>query len=222
MVKSKLFDETKHRIKRAKIFEGLLNDRHLGKFCINYNDFPEPFQKCCKSVKAIILGADPTNPRKDHLKVVFGLEKLQSPYFSSIFKNLQKLGLGLDDIYVQNLCPNYFSQVTDENPKYEEIAGKYWLPFLKDELDAQFPCEVPVLITAWKPFVVIAPEAKAVANKKSRIYTESIVFSKNNLCRPVFAFFRGGYRKGFNGYYDIDLQEYSDYKKLIISYFHKN
>ncbi len=214
---AELFKANEHQLKRAKVYQNLLNDSILGKSCANRENFPEPYPKYFKSVKAIVLGADPTNPRKQNLKFVFGLENERSPYFVPILKNLQRLQLVLDDIYVQNLCPNYFENVTDENQDYEEIALKYWLPFLKEELDAQFPSEVPVLVTAWKPLIVVAPEANAYKNKKSDIYQKSIAFRKNYLGRPVFAFFRGGYRKGYNGYYDIDYPEFKEYKILIKS-----
>jgi len=213
------FDIDKHHQKRIKIFEDLLNDKSLSGCCINNKNFPEPYHNYCSDTKAIVLGADPTNPGKEELKFVFGLEDKRSPYFSLILKNLERLGLGLDDIYVQNLCPNYFKNVTDENKEYEEIASKYWLPFLREELDAQFPKAIPVLVTAWKPLTVVASEAKSYKNKKSEIYSRSMVFSKNNLDRPVLAFFRGGYRRGYNGYYDIEFPEFKNYKNLIKSLF---
>jgi hypothetical protein len=212
-----IFNINDHNLKRFEIFEELITDKELGKSCVCNKNFPNPYPEFLKSIRVIILGADPTNPGKNELSYVFGLENKQSPYFAPILKNLKKLGLGLGDIYVQNLCPNYFEEVTDKNRVYEEIASKYWLSFIIEELDMQFPIEIPVLVTAWKPLVVVAPEAKAFKKKKSEIYTKSIVFRMHKSGRPVLAFFRGGKRHGYQGFYDINFPEFQKYKVKIKS-----
>ena len=133
------------------IFEEILKNPIFSKFCKDIKPFTKPFNRNLVDVKAIVLGADPSNPENKKLEYVFGLENESSPYFTPILKNLERLDLSLKNIYVQNLCPNYFEDVTDENDAYIEIATKYWLSYLKNELDTLFKPEIPVLITAWKP-----------------------------------------------------------------------
>lgn len=103
------------------------------------------------NIKAIILGADPTHLVENGLKrieKVFGLEKAEkSPYWRGINKNLRHLGLTLDNIYVQNVCRNYFIRETSENEKWEEIAINFWIPLLKEELDHRFESRIPILMT---------------------------------------------------------------------------
>jgi len=177
---------------------------------------PIPYPGKSGKLKAIVLGADPTHPHPEkELKYVFGLENEKSPYFTSILFNLNFLGLSLENIYVQNLCPNYFKKVTDENDGYITIAEKYWLPVIKMELDSQFSPDVPVFVTAWKPLIAIAPEAAKYQDKKISIYENAIVFRNNKLDRPVIAFFRGGWRKGFNGYYDLRYHKFKGYVSAI-------
>ncbi len=44
--------------------------------------------------------------------MVFELDNDKSPYFRSIMKNIDLAdGLSMDNIYVQNLCRNYFTFV---------------------------------------------------------------------------------------------------------------
>jgi len=202
--------------KKQQIFSELINDPRLGRFCRREPEFPGYYCKNTNDVKAIVLGADPTNPQNLKFKKVFGLEKeYDSPYFRPILKNLSKVGLDLNNIYVQNLCPNYFLDVTDVNEFYIEIAQKYWLSVLKQELDSFFKSTIPVLVTAWKPLKVIVPGAEIYTNKKSQIYKDAVIFSDNEIDRPVLAFFRGGLRKGYNGYYDLAFADFSNYKELI-------
>lgn len=193
------------------IFDELLNNPIFSKFCKDIKPFPKQFYRNLADVKAIVLGADPSNPENKKLEYVFGLENESSPYFTPILKNLGQLDLSLDNIYVQNLCPNYFVDVTDENDGYLNIAEKYWLPVMKMELDSQFSPDVPVFVTAWKPLIALVPEAAQYQNNKISIYENTIVFMNNKLDHPVIALFRGGWRKGFNGYYDLRYQAFRDY-----------
>jgi hypothetical protein len=200
---------------KQQIFREILNNPSFSNDCIVNTNFPKPFHLGIDNVKAIILGADPSNPGKNCFDYVFGLEKKELQYFAAILQNLQQLNLNLDNIYVQNLCPNYFQKVTDENDHYIEIAKQYWVGVLKEELDLLFSPEVPVLVTAWKPLIVVAPAAYAYKTKKSEIYKKAICFDQNLIGRPVFALFRGGRRKGKKGYYDLSADEFSDYVNKI-------
>ena len=133
-----------------QILESLLSD-YQDKVNPRY-PFPEPYRGSGE-IKAIILGADPTRIFKDQpqpqpFNMVFELDNDKSPYFRSIRKNIDMVdGLSLDNIYVQNLCRNYFAEETSKNKAWIEIAKKYWSGFLAKELDSMFATSVPVLIT---------------------------------------------------------------------------
>ena len=176
------------------------------------SDLPLPYFQNIENVKAIVLGADPSNLQNNTFQYAFGLEKGEkSPFFIKILENLNHIRLDLSAIYAQNLCRNYFTKVTDENPYYHDIAKKYWLPLLKNELDSLFSTDIPVFVTAWKVMEVIAPSSKKFRNRKSAIFRDGVVFKENELNRPAFALFRGGH-----GYYNLDREDWKDYRKTII------
>ena len=173
--------------------------------------FPEAYFNSKENVRAIIIGADPSNPSNRTFEYVFGLESgADSPYFRPILKNLSFIGLGLKEIYVQNLCRNYFTNVTDKNPVYSSVAKKYWLPELKKEI-ATFDPRIPVFVTAWKPLEVISPQAAKFYNTKKKIYDEAVIFNEDNeLQRPVAALFRGG-----KGFYSLEKERWSSYSSKL-------
>lgn len=80
------------------------------------------------NIMAIVLGADPTHivDRKPiEMKVVFDLDQPEkSPYWRSININLQQIGLTLDNLYVQNVCRNYFTCETSQNKNGSQSPGK--------------------------------------------------------------------------------------------------
>lgn len=80
-----------------------------------------PKHYCCDdkdNVKAIILGCDPTNTKKEYeFETVFGLRNTDEDeygnlFFRDIYENLKSIGLNKSNIYVQNLCRNYFVKET--------------------------------------------------------------------------------------------------------------
>jgi len=86
----------------------LKNHPIYNKIIDDYNQFPLPFCNNLNNVKAIVLGTDPTN-RQRRINKVFDLDDPNSPYFRIIKQNLSLIDIGLDEIYVQNLCKNYFT-----------------------------------------------------------------------------------------------------------------
>lgn len=203
----------------SQVFDEIIQIQKYKSVCrLDINEFPKPYYKSINNIKAIVLGADPSNPQKRKFDYVFGLEQgEQSPYFRSILKNLKVVGLNLENIYVQNLCCNYFNKVTDENDLFIEIANSYWLPNLKSELDGLFPPNIPVFITAWKALIVVSPSAAIYAKDKKRIYKQAIIFAESLLNLPVIALFRGGF-----GYYDLSKPDYKKYVATINEYLSKN
>lgn len=181
--------------------------------------FPDPFLKK-GDVKAVVLGADPTNiiegePKR--LKKVFQLDNPKSPYWRSIQANLDKMeGVTLDNLYVQNLCRNYFNKETTQNPHWLKIARSYWAPFLKRELDNNYNKNVPVLMTTEFILhaVLIDPKRKL---KAKDIYTNCITIApeENILGRELIAFYR-------HFYYSLKKEQWQRYTAFLNSKFSPN
>ncbi|SNR57955.1 hypothetical protein SAMN06265371_10620 [Lutibacter agarilyticus] len=172
--------------------------------------FPKPYQGKEK-VKAIVLGADPSHivdglPKP--LKEVFQLDNPRSPYWRSIQRNIDHIdGVTLDNLYVQNLCRNYFTQETSENEHWSEIARNYWAPFLKQELDGKFDVRVPVLMTT--EFILHSLlKDPTIKLKATDIYTNHILIKKedNLLGRDLITFYR---------HHRYSLTNWDTYKEFI-------
>jgi hypothetical protein len=77
----------------------------------------QPCQFCFNpsKIKAFVLGCDPTNfsdnGKPVELTYVFGIGQ-DHRYFSDILSNLQLLDLHLEDLYIQNLVPEYLDEET--------------------------------------------------------------------------------------------------------------
>jgi len=169
-----------------------------------YRDFPDlifdrfpiplPYTGDQK-IKAILLGADPTHIIDRlplHLKMVFGLDLEYSPYWTGINKNLNKIqGLSFRNIYVQNVCRNYFTVETSKNKEWIRIAREYWIPYLKLELDNMFDSNVPILLTTEYILKSSLLDDKVIP-KASQIYKECITISRdsNLFRRELLALYR--------------------------------
>ena len=80
---------------------------------------PNPFCYNKSKIKVFVLGADPTN-FSDHGKPVqietaFGIGSGDHRYFDGFLSNLEEIGLGLKDIYVQNLVQDLWTKETFYN-----------------------------------------------------------------------------------------------------------
>lgn len=165
-------------------YPGLVHDRY---------PFPKPY-KGSQEVKAIILGADPTrmvNRQPQVFNTVFELDNEKSPYFRSIKRNIDLIeGISMEEVFVQNLCRNYFTRETSQNKDWVAIARRYWASFLVDELNDMFPASIPVLITT--EFILKACLKVGKADNAKRIYTDciSISGSDNLLGREMIACYR--------------------------------
>ena len=153
---------------------------------------PKPFCYNKSKIKAFVLGADPTN-YSDHGKpvqidTVFGIGSGDHRYFDGILKNLEVIGLGLKDIYVQNLIHEPLESETAKNNDWEIHAEK-WFPNTKEEFDdVDQSKKIPVLVTAERIMKFLYP--KVLSAKE--IYSGDIFipFYENRLERPVFALYR--------------------------------
>ncbi len=154
--------------------------------------FPKPFCFDEKRVKAIVLGADPTNTKENtQFATVFGIGSGDGRYFRDILSNLKLVGLGLETVYVQNLCRNYFNEETSKNKLWEK-AAKFWIPRLKDEL-VKIPADVPVLLTAeiiYKALMNPGQRIVGAAECYSGRATIPIRSETNGLNRPLIPFYR--------------------------------
>lgn len=160
---------------------------------------PKPFCLNKKTIKAFVLGADPTNftdnGKQKQLEFVFGILSDETKYFSGILKNLNQAGLHLEDVYVQNAIPEYLESETEKNEEWEKHAEK-WLPDLKAEFDQINPNrKKPVLVTAEKIM-------KFLVNDNYKLPSANFIYSddaktffyvkpkENKLNRPLMAFYR--------------------------------
>ena len=93
---------------------------------------PSPFCFNIKRIKAIVLGADPSNfTDNGNTKVLtkaFGIGDGEPGYFRDILKNLKRIGLSLEDIYVDNLIQVYLNSETSKNTDWNKIAQEN-IPF---------------------------------------------------------------------------------------------
>lgn len=162
------------------------------------NKYPKSFCFNRSKIKAIVLGADPSNKsnRGNRVKLdyVFGIGSGDARYFNPILANLQMIGLSLYDVYVQNLVQDYLPDVTSENKDWEKMAEK-WLPVLQRDLDnIDKHKKIPVLATAERIFNFLTGEKISVEeiyrNDKSDNYTIPISPQLNRLGRPLVPFYR--------------------------------
>lgn len=176
----------------------------------NNYPFPEPHEGKSE-IKAIILGADPShivNDKPVPMEKVFGLHQENSPYWRSIKRNLDMIpGLGMDNVYVQNVCRNCFNKETAKNKDWLTIARKYWIPFLKEELNKKFHGSVPILMTTE---VILNASLKNESKKlkASDIYNKNITIApEDNLFgRELLAFYR---------HFAYSLEKKSNYRSFL-------
>lgn len=157
---------------------------------------PDPFCFNRKGIKAIVLGADPTNFSDSgstvFLDTVFGVGSEDSRYFHDILNNLNIIGLHLEDIYVQNVVRNYMADETGKNKLWEKFA-EIWLPSLKEELNEIDPTgNIPVLVTAERIMKFLILDTYKL-DKASVIYNNEVMqipASSSKVGRPMIALYR--------------------------------
>lgn len=171
--------------------------------------FPKPF-KGSQEIKAIILGADPSHivdGKPKLIDTVFGLDKEKSPYWTSMQRNIDQLqNLTRENVYVQNICRNYFTKETSNNKAWKTIATDYWLKLLKTELDKEFDEKIPVLMTT--EFLLHALKKDKGKVKATDIYENCKVFPKdeNLLGRELIAFYR---------HHKYSLKNWDEYRNVL-------
>lgn len=165
---------------------------------LNIAPFPKPWQSRTPDVKAIYLGCDPSNRSRDRFEYAFALER-NNPKYNDFVKshgeNLAAIGLTWDNVYVQNLCRNYFAKETGDNlTLWKKAAKEFWIPRLKEELDRQFMKGIPVLLSAQSLLEVLGKNG-AESIPAFDFYNCDIhipIAPENNLLgRPLIPLYRG-------------------------------
>jgi len=153
-----------------------------------------------KNFKVFILGADPTNFSGENknpvqLEYAFGINSGDTRYFDGILRNLSLVGIELEDLYVQNVVPEYLDAETSKNKDWEKKAEE-WLPHLRQELDEVDPDKnKPAFVTAERIMKFLVNNDYKLP-KASEIYSEDVqnlMYVKpedNKLGRPLIALYR--------------------------------
>lgn len=144
-------------------------------------------------IKAILLGADPTNDgiqSNKGLKIldtVFGIgSDFEKYFFAPQLINLNVIEVKKENLYIQNVCRNYFKEQTSENKKWEDVAN-IWLPYLKKELSF-LDDNIPVFVTAeriMKLLVTKVPSAKDIYS-----FNNKFQFFSTDLNRKILPLYR--------------------------------
>lgn len=196
---------------REKELIGKLEAEYKNYFYNKYT-IPKPYFENLESVRAVLLGSNPMAVGESAgAEYVFDLKDFNkqighSPIFGNIYNNLNAVGLDLWDIYAQNLCKNYFINLSVHDDIWVEIAT-HWAELIRMELDTLFDKKIPVLITApWmlRPLVDNLKEPVYYYEKKKFIPAE-----ENKLGRTLIPFFR-------QGDYSLLDPRWREYKEAII------
>ncbi len=168
------------------------------------------------SIKAIVLGADPTNdgiPGDKGIKQLakpfgIGITKYERWFFNSQKINLAAIGLSTDNVYVQNVCRNYFTCQTNQNKQWYNFAA-VWIKYLREELIG-ISSSIPILATCEEVFTFLTGRKKPFTD----IYTlkSTLPFYSNVLERNVFPLFR-------STSYILHPNKWINYKNYLNNYF---
>jgi hypothetical protein len=199
----------------GNIIEKLKNE--CGDEVLETKTWPYAWPTTIQKPKAILLGCDPSNQHSDKLPYAFAWE-YDNNIFNSFRKywkeNLEEIGLKPAEVYWQNLCKNYFRSETSKNKKWKK-AAEIWIPYLREELDAQFDRSVPVLLSADILYAVLRTTWRR--HKPAEMYADHSLVpippSENKLGRPLYPFYRGGPGRK---YHLMKHPEYRGYLKTQI------
>lgn len=128
-----------------------------------------------------------------------------------IRENLKELtNLGIENLYVQNLCKNYFNCDTGKNKFWKEIA-KLWIPIIKEELDSRLDRNIPILLSTEKILEVVLTETEKKRSAKFYYENHYFIDKDNNVFgRVLIPFYRN---------HNYKLSKWKDFKNKIDSYF---
>jgi hypothetical protein len=141
---------------------------------------PKPYFNANNTIKAFVLGCDPTafdkNKKLLHFEYVFDLNN-DNRYFSGISTNLECINLDLECVYVQNLVTDYLDKCTAENKAWKSIALQYIEP-RKKEFDKIDPTgKIPVLLTSGLLYDVLLNEDQTKYSLRKSISSRQLFLS---------------------------------------------
>lgn len=190
---------------------------------LDFTPFPKPWNPGVDKVKAIYLGCDPSNISQDRFEYAFALlsgNPRYNAFQQSHENNLGTVNLGWDEVYVQNLCQNYFTEETSKNLKlWRLVAQEYWIPRLKVELDLFRP-NIPVLLTSQYLLEVLAfdgYEKIRAIDFYNRDKPIPIPAHKNHLGRPLIPFYRGRNPR-INETYHLSNERWINYRNSVANF----
>jgi hypothetical protein len=184
-------------------------------------DYPWPQAYCenTANARAIVLGTDPSYyPEKGkefrQIRYVFELEtykeKRNNPYFDPTLNNLESVGLGLDTVYVENLCRNYFHKITYHNKDVWKQAAAFWIPLLVAELDQKCSNKtMPVLLTTEILYQILINDESQAKTAKELYARDGLVpvpADQNKLGRPLIPLYR---------HYEYELKRHTEYRDRV-------
>ncbi|MEA3443892.1 MAG: hypothetical protein U9R19_04115 [Bacteroidota bacterium] len=175
---------------------------------------PKAFYKNTKNIKAFVLGCDPTakdkNGKRLEFEYVFDLGN-DKRYFAGILKNLELIGLSLDDIYVQNLITDYQSEETTLNMQWNRTALEN-TPDRKKEFDEIDPSgTIPVFLTSEILY-------KVLLKSNHPKHTAKDLYEKANMVPiPALANELGRYLIPLYRHFKYSLKEKEEYKNHVKS-----
>jgi hypothetical protein len=175
---------------------------------------PTPFCYNPKKVKAIVLGADPSNfSDKGNRKIltkVFGIGDSDARYFQGILRNLKEVGLGLEDIYVDNLIRDYLEFESSEYKLWEPVARANIPNCLRrlDSMDKKR--KLPVLLTTEVLYRVLTG-SDFISAEQFYLHPEKIPVAPdtNKLKRQLIPFYR-------HKDYSLFIQKWNQYRIRIM------
>lgn len=190
-----------------------LLEQHLVINIDDYIPFPKPYIGK-GDIKAIVIGADPSTNNSLRFDTVFDLNGEDNRYFSGIKRNLQAIGLSLDNIFVQNFCQNYFTKTSyDQKANWRRASG-VWYQFIRDELDERYDRSIPLLITS--ELIMKRYIDQDIIEKNTYYYDnpEIVPIESNEIIsgRKVFPFYR-------HWKYNLTRSEWKEYRKRLHEYF---
>lgn len=190
-----------------------LLEQHLVINIDDYIPFPKPYIGK-GDIKAIVIGADPSTNNSLRFDTVFDLNGEDNRYFSGIKRNLQAIGLTLDNIFVQNFCQNYFTKTSyDQKANWRRASG-VWYQFIRDELDKRYDRSIPLLITS--ELIMKRYIDQDIIEKNTYYYDnpEIVPIESNEIIsgRKVFPFYR-------HWKYNLTRSEWKEYRKRLHEYF---
>jgi len=186
--------------------------------------YPENVQT--ERLKAIYLGCDPSNNHTNELSYVFALGSTPPIFkaFVTVHTNqLKAIGLEWEDVFVQNLCRNYFKKETSKNISvWKRIAKEYWIEKFRAELDElKIPDTVPVLLSSIYLYDVLVTDKEWKNMSAPEFYTCEVDIpvpaDKNLLNRPLIPLYRGKSRVFPVSYYLKNEAHWAQYINQVKS-----